>query len=1777
MYKYLLILLFVLVSQTVFGKDCTLQVTVSSSGTSICSGTSVVLTANASGGIGPYTYIWNTGENTSSISVNKAGTYTVTVSDKTPGCQPVKKSISVTSIITPNAPTASSQTVCPNTSAKLVATGPGGSYQWYDAPEEGNFLASGNTYQTPLITETTTFYVQTTVSQCTSPRTAVTVNVTGRPSVTGATLCAGGVATLSASGGDSYTWYDAPSNGNQVGTGATFVTPVLFASKVYYVVAIIKGCTSVATAVTAKVTPPPQAPVANGTTTCTGSVVSLHADAPDGVFDWFDVPTGGTSLISSPDYTTPPLTANTTYYVQTTVDNCQSSRTPVHIIVTAPPQPPAAQTVGICSGNKVTLTADPSPTGTYAWYDQQTGGTLLANGVNFQTPVLTGSTTYYVQHMNAGCSSDRAAINVTVNPLPSPPVAAEPVICPGSVATLTATSTGGGTFQWYSLPTGGTLLSSDAVYVTPALTADATYYVQTTESGCASARRAIKVTVLPALPAPTVPATSVCSGNSVTLTASGSPGDYEWYDAATGGNLLVTGSVFVTPELTTVQTYYVQSTANNCTSARTPVTVNITPLPSAPTVSGTSVCLGSSANLTASSPDGIIRWYDAPTGGTLLASGNTFSTPPLVAAKTYYAQTVNGPCVSARIPVPVTIIIINDPQFEYSSGTFCTAGGNPTPVIHNPAGGTFSATPAGLAFVSTTTGQINVGASTPGKYTVIFTYGGSCPGTSSADINIISTATPTPNAQFNYDGPFCQGNPDPKPVFAAGASAGVFSSDSPDLVFRNKETGQINLDDSKAGTYTITNNIFATAGCASGTFSRQVTIGERAIVNAGPDQNVVSGTPVQLAGSIGGSASSARWSAAAGSFSDRDALNAVYTPAPGATTVTLTLTTNNPSGVCGPASSTVNIYISAVPAAPTAANSSVCLGNPATLIATAPGGTYRWFDASNGGNELFTGPIFKTPPITATAIYYVQVTKNGLTSARTPVTVNITLTPAAPQVDAPPVCQGNSATLTASGSTGTYTWFDDPLGSIVLSHNAVYNTPALTGNHTYYVQTTVNGCTSEIKPVPVVVGQAPHIISSSGDIVCSGTALNYTINTDISTPAITYIWSRAAVPGISNPPSTGTSATISETLMNTDNTPVTVKYIITAASNGCSGPPFTYEVKVNPLPVVTNNPTASTCNDTPHNFTIAFSPDNGGVSATWSRAAVAGISNAAVSGQTAAVIKEVLHNTTVAPVDVTYVFNYKTANCIGTPFNLVMTVKPEVSITSEPTGGACSGASVNYSIKSNIESAAFTWSREVVTNISNPAVSNQTSSTIDEKLINTSTIPVKVTYNIVPTAFGCTGDAFTYVVTVNPQPAKPVANSNSPVCVGNTIQLRTPTVAKASYMWTGPNGYTSTAQNPDINNATTANNGTYNLYVTVNDCTSPAAPADVKVNELPHADAGPDLTKCIITTAIPLQGSVTGGTNTGIWTAPETGGTFLPSSDDLHAQYIPSTQDKAAGTVTLTLSSTSKDNCAISTDEMTINFKPSPATDAGDDRQVCMQDESVKLEGQVFIPGGATWKTSGTGTFSPSESQPDAFYIPSAADKQSGSVKLTLTANVTGVCDIPSDEMTIKFIPPPTLNAGGTRYVLRDKTITLTPTVSDENVQYLWTPATGLSSNTVKNPVLTGDVDRTYTLQVTDSRGCVTTDQTFVKVSPVLIVPNTFTPNGDGFNDFWDIRGLVAYQDAVIDVFNRYGQPLFHSVGYPKAWEGTYNGQPVPAGTYYYKINTNVNGQVLSGYVVVMR
>ncbi len=99
----------------------------------------------------------------------------------------------------------------------------------------------------------------------------------------------------------------------------------------------------------------------------------------------------------------------------------------------------------------------------------------------------------------------------------------------------------------------------------------------------------------------------------------------------------------------------------------------------------------------------------------------------------------------------------------------------------------------------------------------------------------------------------------------------------------------------------------------------------------------------------------------------------------------------------------------------------------------------------------------------------------------------------------------------------------------------------------------------------------------------------------------------------------------------------------------------------------------------------------------------------------------------------------------------------------------------------------------------------------------------------------------------------------------------------------------------------------------------------------------------------------------------------------------------------------------------------------------------------------------------------------------------------------------------------------------------------------------------------TYAVTVTDIVGCTATDSATVLVNPILCLdpPNTFSPNNDGYNDVWNIQNIEIYPNAIVQIYNRWGNLLYEQKGSYTAWDGIINGQPLPAETYYYVIIAN--------------
>lgn len=173
---------------------------------------------------------------------------------------------------------------------------------------------------------------------------------------------------------------------------------------------------------------------------------------------------------------------------------------------------------------------------------------------------------------------------------------------------------------------------------------------------------------------------------------------------------------------------------------------------------------------------------------------------------------------------------------------------------------------------------------------------------------------------------------------------------------------------------------------------------------------------------------------------------------------------------------------------------------------------------------------------------------------------------------------------------------------------------------------------------------------------------------------------------------------------------------------------------------------------------------------------------------------------------------------------------------------------------------------------------------------------------------------------------------------------------------------------------------------------------------------------------------------------------------------------------------------------------------------------------------------------------------------------------------------TIVVSQTPVLELGPNKVVLENGQITLTPqTAQGNNLQYLWSPPTYLNSNTDAEPISTPKTDITYQLKLTGDGNCSATDSITIKVLLAPLIPNAFSPNGDGINDTWKIQYLESYPGATIDVFNRYGQKVFSSLGYQTEWNGNYNGRPLPVGVYYYIINPKNGRPIFSGSVTIIK
>jgi hypothetical protein len=312
--------------------------------------------------------------------------------------------------------------------------------------------------------------------------------------------------------------------------------------------------------------------------------------------------------------------------------------------------------VPACGTGNATLSAQAN-FGTLNWYLNASGGSVRATG-NTYTFAPQVTTTTYVSATIGTCTSARVAVQAIVNPRPTITFTANSFdACAGNSVTLGTTfvNNTSGIVVWYDSPTSTTPLDTGLTFTTPVLNASKVYYAEGNLDGCLSnSRLSLSANITPIPTVTSVQNGGRCSTSSdpISLGATTSGGNIDWYAASSGGAKLRTGTgIAVTP--TTTTTYYAQANHSGCLSARVPVVAYVSAVPvlTVPVI-GDSVCVGEQATLNASTSAGIVIWYNSSI--TALDTGNVFLTPSLSATTTYLVRAYNNFCYVDKYTIAFT-------------------------------------------------------------------------------------------------------------------------------------------------------------------------------------------------------------------------------------------------------------------------------------------------------------------------------------------------------------------------------------------------------------------------------------------------------------------------------------------------------------------------------------------------------------------------------------------------------------------------------------------------------------------------------------------------------------------------------------------------------------------------------------------------------------------------------------------------------------------------------------------------------------------------------------------------------------------------------------------------------------------------------------------------------------------------------------------------------------------------------------------------------------------
>jgi hypothetical protein len=1020
--------------------------------------------------------------------------------------------------VTPNAPVISGVTsVCGSGFTALTSNYPaaGNSIKWYDAPIGGTLLNTGTLFVTPVIFQTTTYYVEEVTNRvlnpCSSPRTAVTVTITPPPAfaVNKPVLCGTVTSTqLSVTTDqslyDTYTWapvaglyedagLSIPYSGRSIGT---VYAGGLIPGYKKYICSASNFESLCATKDSSEINLQPTAATisASPAVICVSGTSDLTLNTATtpypGTIQWqisttTDTPSAFSDIVGATTATiTAPNALITRYYrvIIKGLDGNPCYTSPTYTLETINPQVSSASAVGFCSTSGIpVMTASAPNGGTINWYSgaNQTGGTSLGTGTTYSpTDPITQTTSYYVGLTVNGCEGGRTLVTANVS-TPTPiTVSNSRTVCNNAVAALSVTSAEANYNSYVWTPTAN--LYSDAAGTIPyvAGTSAVTVYARTTAAGTTtytvSASNAttqcttsgsIEVTVLAASYSVSGTRTAVCGSGANTSVLSISPstgignGSFAWENSSDGITYnaigAATSSTYTTPAITAT-TYFnglVKDQAGTvCFTA--PITITYSnPSVSADSVNGGERCGSGPVALSVTNTVGTIKWYRNASGGNSLATGNNY-TPTVLSTTNYYVTiTINGCEGSTRTAVPVTINA--SPDLTLSTSAATVTCDNPIQAIS----------------VTSTLSDYDSYVWTPAT-------------------NLYTDAAAT-NA------------------YLAGSSATT--------VYVKSDTAGVYIYTVTANNSLFCSNIKSATITVSATNPVTATPVSATVCNNGITQLDVTSTLSNYATYV--------WTPATNLYSDAAATTAYVAGQNFSTVYFKSGTVGTSSYVVYGANAgtacvgTDTVQLTVMPASGTVTSSgaaSFCRTGGATLTftpaSTLPAGaSIQWQSSANGTSYSdipgATGTTLAISAITSTTYYRANV-KNS--AGDVCFSANYTQTVVNPTIASSTGgsrCGNGGVVLTATASAGaTLAWYSTTNSSSVLSTSSSYTTSAVSVTTNFYVAAVIGSCESTPRTVvTATVSTAPTATVTAAQTVCNNTAAMVAVTSTLS-DYDSYVW-----------------------------------------------------------------------------------------------------------------------------------------------------------------------------------------------------------------------------------------------------------------------------------------------------------------------------------------------------------------------------------------------------------------------------------------------------------------------------------------------------------------------------------------------------------------------------------------------------------------------------------------------------------------------------------------------